>query len=208
MNLYWLKYRGTRFPVRRGETVVGRSPYCTIVLSNTLASRQHCALRFGPDGLTIVDLGSSNGTLVNGELVRGERRLEPGDVVRVGTDLLEVVAGSVEASARERKVTGTSAAESPASEWPTGIHDATLDLVEALTLSAQETMDPVALAGPIERTIEAIVRRTQQSGERFERAAAARLRAVVEIVAAWHTDASRDDWRAGLIGIIAERSER
>jgi pSer/pThr/pTyr-binding forkhead associated (FHA) protein len=47
-------------------------------------------VRFEPrrDGVWVQDLGSTNGTLVNGVRIDGPRRLEPGDVVRVGeTDL-------------------------------------------------------------------------------------------------------------------------
>src|SRR5688500_3061098 len=83
MSTYWLKYRGTRFPIRRGETLLGRSPYCTIVLSNPLASRQHCALKLDGGNLTITDLESANGTWINGERVDGSRALSVGDLLRV-----------------------------------------------------------------------------------------------------------------------------
>ena len=55
-------------------------------------SRRHARLARGPDGaLTIEDLGSANGTFVNGARVSGPQRLAPGDSIRVGTTTLEVV---------------------------------------------------------------------------------------------------------------------
>jgi pSer/pThr/pTyr-binding forkhead associated (FHA) protein len=65
----WLKYEGTRFPIRRGETLVGRSAYCTIVISDPSVSREHAALRLTQSDLQIADLGSRNGTFVNGDRV-------------------------------------------------------------------------------------------------------------------------------------------
>jgi pSer/pThr/pTyr-binding forkhead associated (FHA) protein len=54
------------------------------------ASSHHARLEALRDGIWIVDLDSTNGTLVNGEGVRGRRRLESGDVVRVGDTELEL----------------------------------------------------------------------------------------------------------------------
>ena len=60
-----------------------------LLLADTALSRLHCELRAGPDGLTVRDLGSSNGTTCNGQPVREERRVRAGDVVRIGeTDVI------------------------------------------------------------------------------------------------------------------------
>ncbi len=55
-------------------------------------SRRHAAVRPGPEGLEIEDLGSSNGTFVNDERVTAATPIRPGDVVRVGQTTLEVEA--------------------------------------------------------------------------------------------------------------------
>ena len=65
-------------------------------------SRRHARVARGADGrLTIEDLGSSNGTFVNGERVRAPRTLEAGDVVRMGRTTLQVTAGEPEGVSAE-----------------------------------------------------------------------------------------------------------
>jgi pSer/pThr/pTyr-binding forkhead associated (FHA) protein len=90
MSTFLLKLCDMRFPLRLGETLIGRSPYCSIVLADTRASRQHAALRVTAEGPTIQDLGSRNGTRVNGELLTGIRKLAPGDRVEIGSQLIEL----------------------------------------------------------------------------------------------------------------------
>jgi uncharacterized RDD family membrane protein YckC len=68
-----------------GESVVGRSRTCAVHIPESTVSRQHAKLLVGAAGKVIVrDLGSSNGTFVNGEKVDGERALANGDRVTVG----------------------------------------------------------------------------------------------------------------------------
>jgi hypothetical protein len=70
------------------EVTIGRLQSCEIALDDPNVSRRHALLRKRPDGWWIVDLGSTNGTLVNEALVK-ERRLGPGDRIRLGTTELE-----------------------------------------------------------------------------------------------------------------------
>ena len=65
------------------DLTVGREG-CDVVLADPAVSRRHAALRLAPTGAAVEDLGSSNGTYVNGERVAGLRELRPGDVVRIG----------------------------------------------------------------------------------------------------------------------------
>jgi pSer/pThr/pTyr-binding forkhead associated (FHA) protein len=75
-----------------GEFVFGRGPECHIRPNSELISRQHCLFKVRDDGiLSIRDLGSANGTLVNGALVTGELVLRHGDTVQLGPVVLEVV---------------------------------------------------------------------------------------------------------------------
>jgi len=64
--------------------VIGRDPGCDLSLAEPAVSRRHAALRRGHSGWTIADLGSTNGTFVNGWRVRGDARLEPGDALSLG----------------------------------------------------------------------------------------------------------------------------
>ena len=64
---------------------IGRSPSCEIVLENDqLASRRHALLRYDGAHYTVVDLGSSNGTVVNDTEIRDATPLNHGDRVIVG----------------------------------------------------------------------------------------------------------------------------
>jgi pSer/pThr/pTyr-binding forkhead associated (FHA) protein len=79
-----------KFPL--GEFVFGRGPECHVRPDpeGQAISRQHCLLRVAADSVHIRDLGSTNGTLVNGERVREERPLEDGDLVQLGPVVLQL----------------------------------------------------------------------------------------------------------------------
>jgi hypothetical protein len=75
---------GRRIGIADEVVTIGRLPECAIVLDDPNVSRRHAQLRREGDSVLLVDLGSTNGTKVNGVVVR-ERRLTPGDTVTVGT---------------------------------------------------------------------------------------------------------------------------
>jgi pSer/pThr/pTyr-binding forkhead associated (FHA) protein len=81
--------RGVNIAVS-GPIVVGRSPGCDIVIPGTFVSSTHA--RFSPlgDNLVIEDLGSTNGTVVNGEQISAPYTLTSGDVVSIGEVQLKV----------------------------------------------------------------------------------------------------------------------
>lgn len=72
-------------PLDEDRVSVGSAPTNAVVLSDDpLVSRLHAVLELYTGGWTIRDLGSRNGTFVNGERLTGERALRPGDEVRLG----------------------------------------------------------------------------------------------------------------------------
>ena len=75
---------GRRIPIGEDPVTVGRLPDCDIVLSDPNVSRRHAEVRRRGNDFIVVDLGSTNGTRVNGAGVR-ERRLEDGDEVTFGS---------------------------------------------------------------------------------------------------------------------------
>jgi diguanylate cyclase (GGDEF)-like protein len=76
---------GARLALSGAPTVFGRAPECDVTLPDEGISSRHFEIRLGADGRFVVrDLGSTNGTLVNGERIAGERRLEPGDRLLAG----------------------------------------------------------------------------------------------------------------------------
>ena len=70
---------GERFPLVKERTVIGRHPSCDIVIEESAASRHHAAVTFTGTGFAIEDLGSRNGTLLNGRRLVGTHELELGD---------------------------------------------------------------------------------------------------------------------------------
>lgn len=81
---------GQRVDVERNLTI-GRASDCDLSLQDTYLSSRHARVDNDDGDLSIEDLGSTNGTYVNQELVRGRVHLERGDVVQVGGVLFEVV---------------------------------------------------------------------------------------------------------------------
>ena len=75
-----------------GVTRVGRHPYSDIALDHITVSRRHCRIELDSRGLSLRDLGSTNGSYVNDRLVE-ESSLSPGDRLMIGTFHLLVARG-------------------------------------------------------------------------------------------------------------------
>lgn len=76
---------GAKIAVKKDEFLIGRSPECHLCAGSTSISRRHCAIRRDGTKITIEDLGSRNGTLVNGEKITGEVELNSGDEIGIGS---------------------------------------------------------------------------------------------------------------------------
>jgi hypothetical protein len=78
---------GTRYALGAGAVIIGRLPECDIVLADANASRRHVEVRQATDGgagYLAVDLGSTNGTKVNGVPIHSHR-LRHGDEITIGS---------------------------------------------------------------------------------------------------------------------------
>ena len=72
-----------------GETIkVGRQATCRVAFDDSNVSREHAQLRRGPDGWMILDLGSTNGTKINGIKISDEQLLVNGDEIGFGTSIV------------------------------------------------------------------------------------------------------------------------
>ncbi|WP_446216641.1 FHA domain-containing protein [Micromonospora sp. IBHARD004] len=76
--------RGLSFRVGRDPQVIGRAPTAGIVLDDPHLSRRHAAVQLTNDGVSLVDLGSTNGTWLNDRRIAGVEQLTDGDVIRLG----------------------------------------------------------------------------------------------------------------------------
>ncbi len=84
------KSAGQVVPVTVQRFFIGRAEDCQLRPNTDLVSRHHCVITVEDGLVTIRDLGSRNGTLVNEERIRGEEELKNGDKVAVGPLKFEV----------------------------------------------------------------------------------------------------------------------
>lgn len=86
------KYQGGEFPLKPNkQVVIGRSSDLDMVLVEDMVSRKHAKISCQEGKVFIEDLGSTNGTFVNGEKVK-QGRLKEGDRILIGTSILKLVA--------------------------------------------------------------------------------------------------------------------
>ena len=77
-----------------GRIVVGRDPAGDLVIQDPEVSARHACFAPADGGIAVEDLGSSNGTFVNGTRLDGACQLQPGDRVQLGATVIEVAQGS------------------------------------------------------------------------------------------------------------------
>lgn len=86
-NWAWLRPKGTGvragFPLNKDHVTIGREVKCAIMLNDASVSRQHSSITRLAEGYLVRDLGSSNGTFVNGQRIQ-EYLLQDGDRLSVG----------------------------------------------------------------------------------------------------------------------------
>lgn len=80
---------GVNIPVT-GPIVIGRSPGADIVVGDDFVSGKHARVTLVGDGAVLEDLGSTNGTILNGQRISVPQTLRPGDVIDVGSARLKV----------------------------------------------------------------------------------------------------------------------
>ena len=84
------KMRGEEFELQEGENVIGRDTGCDVHIPVEGVSSRHGSLTVTGDSCYIVDLGSANGTFVNGEMVR-RRTVKNGDQIALPDVIIQVV---------------------------------------------------------------------------------------------------------------------
>lgn len=197
MRFFWLEHNGTRYTLREGETILGRGPECTLIVDDTSVSRAHALFRRVSANVTVSDLGSSNGTYLNDQLVEGSRVVEVGDTVTVGACVFLLGADAIEPSAVppaieiiERHV------ERPQAQVTTAPHLGAIAVLESLVGGRGVAEDPAELAGMIKSSVDRLLTTSKTRGQAIGPEEAARLLHVVQSVAAWFPDGRFDAWLA------------
>jgi len=75
---------GREVPLAMGRFLIGRGADCHLRPASELVSRHHCVLTVTADTIRVEDLGSTNGTLVNGRRIQSETELGHGDLLEIG----------------------------------------------------------------------------------------------------------------------------
>jgi signal transduction histidine kinase/pSer/pThr/pTyr-binding forkhead associated (FHA) protein len=88
---------GRQFELTQAVHSVGRDSSSSIRLHDTEVSRRHAEFRLVNGAFCLVDVGSANGTFVNGQRIQDARFLEPGDRIQIGQTILVYSAGPTEA---------------------------------------------------------------------------------------------------------------
>ncbi len=196
--IFWLSYLGVRSRIHEGETILGRSGRTTLLVDEPSVSREHATIRRSGDCIEIIDLGSSNGTFVNGKPVTGTRRLAPGDKIRLGGAKIEVGAthtgpvnigpGIELIEQQPRPSSSPQASTEPVFS--------SIDVLETLLTGAAVAENPAELAGMIRSSVDRLLDTTGRRGIPIDPDHGARLAAIVETVARWFPDGALDAWVA------------
>ncbi|TVR14852.1 MAG: FHA domain-containing protein [Planctomycetota bacterium] len=101
---------GNVHPIRKERVVIGRDRSADISLKVVGASREHCLIRMlDGGGIAAEDMGSRNGTKVNGTIIEGERTLQAGDRITIGTTDVLVADDRYRGQSRLRLMSGDAA---------------------------------------------------------------------------------------------------
>ncbi|HWL41830.1 MAG TPA: DUF3662 and FHA domain-containing protein [Ilumatobacter sp.] len=76
---------GERIELTDDRNLIGRLADCTVVITDGNTSRHHAVIQRAGSGFVVSDLGSTNGTYVNGQRLVADHRLTDGDTITVGT---------------------------------------------------------------------------------------------------------------------------
>jgi predicted component of type VI protein secretion system len=151
------KSAGRSIAIKRNRLLIGRAEECDVRPLSEEVSRRHCAVVVGPADVWVEDLGSRNGTFVNGDRIAAKTRLSDGDLLRVGSLELKLSCSHPEAKA---------GSEDDVSRWlmaddkPAGMFDTTQTMPQTnedvdVTVSGVSNIHAAASAGPAEAPAEA-----------------------------------------------------
>jgi hypothetical protein len=104
VSRFRLRFLLQEFDLSVGEVLIGRSPDCQITIEDPLISRQHAKIIVSQDVATYVDLGSRNGSRINGRAISGATPLRDSDRIRLGAQ--ELVFFQVGSETRPPRQTG------------------------------------------------------------------------------------------------------
>jgi hypothetical protein len=140
------KSAGRSIAIKRNKLLIGRAEQCDVRPLSEEVSRRHCAITVGPAEVWVEDLGSRNGTFVNGTKITERTKVVDGDIVRVASLELKVscTAPTPQAAGSEDDVSRWLMAD----DQPAGMSDTTRSLTAATDDSADSSSSSIHAAAP------------------------------------------------------------
>jgi predicted component of type VI protein secretion system len=148
------RQQGKTIPLHVRQFLIGREQDCHLRPNSDLVSRHHCVFTLDDFALRLRDLGSTNGTFVNGERIQGQVVLKAGDHVNVGKLAFEIV---VKETARvatpvgakvagpSSSVLSSSAPATPPAEPGVDSTETSLNVTDTVELPATAPQDDTAI---------------------------------------------------------------
>lgn len=138
------KHAGQIIPLNRRKFLIGREQDCQLRPNSEMVSRHHCVFSVDDYSVRLRDLGSTNGTLVNGERIRKDVVLAAGDKIVIGNLEFElVIRPGVTAIESDSAVTpGNAVAGSAPAKDDTQFTDKTIHEIPAVQPNAAEAANP------------------------------------------------------------------
>ncbi len=206
MDVYYLDWRGVRLRIREGETVIGRGVGCELHIDDPTSSRRHAAVELHGGQLTVRDLGSRNGTFLNGDRIGGVSPLTKGDRLLVGESLFTVgvasessLAGNDRLSVPHAVADGLALVERGGNRAPsqdaTQPHVGTIEIIESLLASPHAADEPRALASMVQSSVDRLLANLERRNASLPAADRQRLLDLVERVGSWFADGELDSWK-------------
>jgi pSer/pThr/pTyr-binding forkhead associated (FHA) protein len=121
------KNDGREIKISVPKFIIGRGEDAHLRPSSELVSRNHCAINIGEGKVTVEDMGSRNGTFVNGEQLEGVHSVQVGDTLRVGRLQFELIVDHAQPGAKKPKVENVIEAASRTRSQPGSIEDSITD---------------------------------------------------------------------------------
>ena len=205
MRNVWFEYRGARYAIRDGETLVGRGGECALQVDDVSVSRQHLLVRRADGVITVTDLGSSNGSFVNGEPLLGSRMLRVGDRIYIGSTELVLGARDDIESAVPPGIEIIEQRVAPAvAQVTTRPEFSTIAVLESLIATRATADDPVQLAWMVRRSLDHFVQGLVNRGIDIGAEQRARIERLLKETRAAALDGSFDAWAAELLARLSK----
>ena len=116
--------KGSRqVPLDSGPLTIGRNFTNLLVIEEPMASRFHCVIEKLAEGFIVRDLESRNGTILNGQPVRGEAPMAPGDVLKIGKTEMKLMITAARSARGMPGKSSAAAADTAMNEFAELVHD-------------------------------------------------------------------------------------